>query len=88
MLIGGPRFDRLRTNAGVQAFLDGAGPAAIGAIAGSAVVLASAIAHPWQVVVLVAVALWLFALRRGVVPALVGAGVAGAIGVVAGLPLS
>ena len=40
VLIGGPRFDRLRSNKAVQAFLDGAGPAAIGAIAGSAVVLA------------------------------------------------
>ncbi len=44
VLIGGPRFDRLRANAAVQAFLDGAGPAAIGAIAGSAVVLAAEIA--------------------------------------------
>jgi chromate transporter len=88
VLIGGPRFDRLRANPAVQAFLDGAGPAAIGAIAGSAVVLAAEIAHPWQVILLVAAAIWLLVLRRGVVAALVAAGAVGAIGALAGLPLS
>ena len=34
ILIGADRFDRLRQNARVRAFLDGAGPAAIGAILG------------------------------------------------------
>jgi chromate transporter len=86
VLIGGPRFDRLRANASVQAFLDGAGPAAIGAIAGSAVLLASEIAHLWQVAVLALAAVWVLLLRRSVVPALIGAGVAGVIGALAGLP--
>src|SRR5581483_1996976 len=41
ILLGGPRFERIRTNASAQAFLDGAGPAAIGAIAGAAILLAT-----------------------------------------------
>ena len=85
VLIGGPRFEQLRANARVQAFLDGAGPAAIGAIGGSAVVLAGQLGHLWQVVVLGCAAVWLLALRRGVVLALVGAGVVGAVGALAGL---
>ncbi len=48
VLAGAPSFDRLRANVWVQAFLDGAGPAAIGAIAGSAILLASEINHVWQ----------------------------------------
>ena len=35
-------------NRGVRAFLDGAGPAAIGAILGSAVTLARELTRPWQ----------------------------------------
>ena len=43
ILAGGRHFDRLRTNARAQAFLAGAGPAAIGAILGAAVPLALAL---------------------------------------------
>ena len=43
MLIGGARFNRLRSNASARAFLDGAGPAAIGAILGGAVLLGTAV---------------------------------------------
>ncbi|MCW2912600.1 MAG: Chromate transporter, chromate ion transporter family [Actinomycetia bacterium] len=85
VLAGGPRFDRLRASATVQAFLDGAGPAAIGAIAGSAIPLAMALTHLWQFGILTAAALWLFALRRGVVTALLGAGALGVIAALAGL---
>lgn len=46
--LGAERFDRLRTNPRPRAFLDGAGPAAIGAIVGSAVPLALALGEPWQ----------------------------------------
>ena len=42
VMIGGPRFEQIRGSARAQAFLDGAGPAAIGAILGSAVLLAGA----------------------------------------------
>ena len=62
ILIGAERFDRLRANHGVRAFLDGAGPAAIGAIAGAAVPLALALGETWQFAVLAAAAA--AALRR------------------------
>ena len=87
ILLGGERFDRLRANAGVRSFLDGAGPAAIGAIAGAALPLALALGEPWQLGVLAAALLALFAARRGVVVTLVAAGTAGAILALAGLPL-
>ncbi len=64
VMLGGPRFDRLRANESIQAFLTGAGPAVVGAIAGSAIPLADAINHLWQAGVLAAVAVWLLALRR------------------------
>src|SRR6202035_1984412 len=52
--VGAGHFRALRTNRVAQSFLGGAGPAAIGAIAGASVPLALAIAHLWQVVVLAA----------------------------------
>jgi chromate transporter len=88
VIFGAPSFDRLRANTVVQAFLDGAGPAAIGAIAGSAVVLASEIDHLWQAAVLAAAAIWVLFFRRSVVSALALAGAIGAIGAVAGLATS
>jgi chromate transporter len=88
VLGGARRFDRLRGSARVQAFLAGAGPAAIGAIFGSALLLTSAISHLWQILVLVAAAAWLLLLRRGVVLALVGASTAGLIAAMAGLPVN
>ena len=88
VLLGGSRFDWLRGNAAVQAFLTGAGPAAIGAIAGATVPLAIALSHLWQAGVLAVAAVWLLGLRRGVVPAIVGAGVLGVIAALAGAPVS
>jgi chromate transporter len=88
VLLGGRQFDRLRDNVWVQAFLTGAAPAAIGAIAGSAVVLGLVIGDLWQFGVLLAAALWLLALRRGVVSALVGAGAAGLVAAALGWPLT
>jgi chromate transporter len=84
VLAGGSRFDRLRRNVSVQAFLTGAGPAAIGAIAGAAIPLGLGLSHLWQVGVLALVAVWLVAVRRGVVPAIVGAGALGVVAVLAG----
>lgn len=78
VLLGARHFDRLRRNPAVLAFLDGAGPAAIGAIVGSAVPLGLALAEPWQAAVLAAAALALLLARRSVVLVLVGAGVLGA----------
>jgi chromate transporter len=87
ILIGAERFDRLRADPGVRAFLDGAGPAAIGAIAGAAIPLALALTETWQLALLAAAAVALFALRRGVVLTLVAAGVLGAVASVLGAPL-
>ncbi len=88
VLGGGRYFDRLRANAGIQAFLTGAGPAAIGAIAGAAVPLGLALAHVWQVGVLAVAAIWLVVLRRGVVTAIVGAAGLGVIAFLAGGPVT
>jgi chromate transporter len=86
ILLGAHRFDRLRGNRGVRAFLDGAGPAAIGAILGSAIPLALALSQPWQYAVLAVAGLALL-LRRGVVLTLLGAGVLGILIVAAGAGL-
>jgi chromate transporter len=87
VLAGGRHFDRLRTNKTVQAFLAGAGPAAIGAIAGSAILLGLALSHLWQIPILVAVAVWLLVARRGVVTSLLAAGAIGVLAAIAGLPV-
>ena len=79
VLGGGRRFGALRTNEHARAFLDGAGPAAIGAILGSAIPLASALGPWWQFVLLAVAAVLLLVLRRGVVVTLVGLGVVGAL---------
>jgi chromate transporter len=88
VLGGGSRFDRLRRNASVQSFLAGAGPAAIGAIAGATIPLALGLAHLWQLGVLGLAAGWLVALRRGVVMAIVGAAALGIVAVLAGAPVT
>ena len=86
ILAGARHFGALRTNRIAQAFLNGAGPAAIGAIAGASIPLARAIAHEWQLVVLAGALVMILGLRRSVVLTLVGAGVIGAIGAALGLP--
>jgi chromate transporter len=87
VLLGGRHFQRLRQSLRVQAFLTGAGPAAIGAIAGAALPLGLALAHAWQLGVLGAAAVWLFGLRRGVVTALLGAALLGVIAAALELPM-
>jgi chromate transporter len=87
VLAGAPRFDRLRANPDVRAFLDGAGPAAIGAILGSSVALAAALSEPWQWAVLAGAAVLLLGLRRGVVLTLLAAGAAGVVVALAGGPV-
>jgi chromate transporter len=87
ILLGAPRFDRIRSNQMAQGFLGGAGPAAIGAILGSAIPLTRALTQPWQYAVLAAALILLLALRRGVVLTLVSAGVVGTLIAVAGGPL-
>ena len=87
ILLGGGRFERLRANERARGFLDGAGPAAIGAILGSAVTLASALSEGWQFAVLGAAAVALLIARIGVVQTLLAAGAIGAGLALAGVPL-
>jgi chromate transporter len=87
ILAGARHFGALRTNGVAQGFLGGAGPAAIGAIAGASIPLALAITQAWQVVVLAGAFALIVGLRRSVVLTLVGAGVIGAVGAALGLPV-
>jgi chromate transporter len=77
ILAGGRRFDELRGDPRARAFLDGAAPAAIGAILGSAIPLARAIQEPWQAAILAGAAGLLLVARRGVVETLLVAALAG-----------
>jgi chromate transporter len=87
-VLGGARyFSALRTSRHAQSFLDGAGPAAIGAILGSAVLLAEALSQPWQYAVLSGAAVLLLGLRRGVVFTLFAAAATGLGIALAGGPL-
>jgi chromate transporter len=87
ILLGARHFDRLRANRGVRAFLAGAGPAAIGAIAGAAIPLALALSEPWQAAVLAGAGVLLFILGRSVVATLLAAGAVGAAAALLGAPL-
>lgn len=87
VLFGARHFDRLRSSGAVQSFLTGAGPAAVGAIAGAAIPLAAGISHAWQIAVLAAAAVWMTGLRRSVVIGLLAAGLVGIIVALAGLPV-
>ncbi len=86
IIFGAPHFERLRASTRIQAFFTGAGAAAIGAIAGSAIPLGLALSHVWQLGIVGLTAIWLHALRRSVVAALVTAGILGVIAALAGLP--
>lgn len=87
VMAGGSKFMKLRNNPDARAFLDGAGPAAIGAIFGAFVPLASGVDFTWQWVVAAVAALLLFAARVGIVPTLLLAAAAGAVAAIAGLPV-
>lgn len=87
VLLGGPRFDQIRANVSVASFFAGAGPAVIGAIAGSAIPLGRSLQHVWQIPILAGALLWFFALRRGVVSGLLLAGVIGVVIALSGVPV-
>ncbi len=87
VLAGARHFGALRTNRLAQSFLGGAGPAAIGAIAGASIPLALALTHAWQVAILAAALVAIVGLRRSVVLTLVAAGTIGAVGAALGLPV-
>ncbi|MCU0258561.1 MAG: chromate efflux transporter [Solirubrobacteraceae bacterium] len=87
ILFGHSRFLALRTNVTARAFLDGAGPAAVGAIFGAFVPLASGVDLTWQWVLAGAAGVALLALRTPVAWTLVAAALVGALAAVAGAPL-
>jgi chromate transporter len=87
IIIGGPSFDRLRHSATAQAFLAGAGPAAMGAILGTAVLLAAGVSHLWQIPLLLLAALWLLVVRRGTISMLLAGAVLGLLAAAAGFPV-
>ena len=87
VLGGAPHFNRLRQDRRARAFLNGAGPAAIGAIIGAAIPLALALDEAWQYALLGIAAIALLVLRRSVVLTLVTAGIVGAIAAHFGAPL-
>jgi chromate transporter len=87
-VLGGARyFSSLRGSKHAQSFLDGAGPAAIGAILGSAIPLTAALGQAWQYAVLAGAVVLLLGLRRGVVFTLLAAGAVGLAVALAGGPL-
>jgi chromate transporter len=87
VLLGAKRFGALRQNVMIRSFLEGAGPAAIGAIIGVAIPLAFAVDEWWQLGVLVGAAVALLVLRRGVVTMLLLAGAVGLVAALVGAPL-
>jgi chromate transporter len=92
VLAGAGYFSVLRTSRVAQAFLDGAGPAAIGAILGSAILLAGTLREPWQFAVLAGAGVLLLGpalpvVRRGVVLTLLAAAATGLLIALAGGPL-
>ncbi len=86
IILGAPRFDQIRANIKIQSFLTGAGPAVIGAIAGSAIPLGLSFAHLWQIPVLAAALIAVFVLKRGVVSVLLVCGGVGALLALVGVP--
>jgi chromate transporter len=86
VLLGGRRFARLRASPAARGFLDGAGPAAVGAILGAAVPLGRSLTEPWQWAVLAAAALALAAGRSPAWP-LIGGAACGLAAAGAGLGL-
>jgi chromate transporter len=87
VLGGAARFDALLRDPRARAFIDGAAPAALGAILGSAIPLAGALQEVWQVALLGVAAVALLVARLGVVATLVSAGAVGTVAALSGAPL-
>ena len=79
VILGGPYFDRFRHSSNAQAFLAGSGPAAIGAILGTSILLGAGVRHLWQIPLLLVAALWLLVARKGTLSILIAGAVLGAL---------
>jgi chromate transporter len=87
VIAGGPHLGRLRASSRAQSFLSGAGAGAIGAIAGAAIPLGLELGHWWQAGILLLAGIWLLALRRGAVIALLCSAGLGVIAALASAPV-
>ncbi len=74
VIFGAPHFARIRQNISVRYFLDGAGPAAIGAVLGAAIPLAISLTHLWQFSLLLVAAVALIRFKVSVVIVILSAG--------------
>lgn len=84
---GAKHFEKIRTNIAVRSFLDGSGPAAIGAIVGVAVPLLLSLSEAWQFALTVLSFGVVFIVKRSTFQTLLAMAVIGVIGVQLGLPL-
>ncbi len=73
----GHHFERIRDSVRARAFLDGSGPAALGAILGSAVPLAAGLSTTWQWIVLALAVPLLLSRRAPLLVVLIGAALVG-----------
>jgi chromate transporter len=87
VIAGGAHLGRLRASDRAQSLLSGAGAAAIGAIAGAAIPLGLELGHLWQAALLLLAGVWLLALRRSAVTALLCSAGLGVIAALAGAPV-
>jgi chromate transporter len=84
---GARHFDKIRLNVSIRSFLDGAGPAAIGAIIGVAIPLAVNLSEQWQFVFVALSALVVFVVKRSTFFTLVLMAALGVVVVQAGMSL-
>jgi chromate transporter len=85
--VGAKHFDKIRMNVAVRSFLDGSGPAAIGAIVGVGVPLLLSLSEGWQFALTVLSVGVVFLAKRSTVQTLLAMAVIGVVVVQAGLPL-
>lgn len=85
--VGAKHFDKIRMNVAVRSFLDGSGPAAIGAIVGVAAPLLLSLSEGWQFVLTVLSFAVVFLAKRSALQTLLAMAVIGVALVQAGLPL-
>ena len=79
VIFGAKYFEKIRNQIVANSFLTGAGPAAIGAILGSAIPLSQGITEPWQYFIFALALVTMFVLRRSILVTLMLSGALGAI---------